>query len=159
MSTTWTVAEFVDELKVQLEGLAAIAALDPAPEIRVSIPHRDEDISDIIALGVDAIDQKEQALLGAHTHDEIVTIGCMAAAIRYGSGDADAKQARDRALLLAGIVDEEIRENAPDVGTQTVWARVSARELETFPSIVGEDVPVRVARVPFDITYRARTNP
>jgi hypothetical protein len=159
MSTTWTVAEFVDELKLQLDALPAITALDPPVEIRVSIPHAAEDISDIIALGIDATDIKEQVSLGAHTHDEQPIVGCMAAVIRYGSGDADAKIARDRAMLLASIVDEEIRENAPEVGTQTIWARVSARELETFPSIVDEDVPVRVARVRFDIEYRARTNP
>jgi hypothetical protein len=159
MSTTWTVAEFVDELKTQLEALPAITALDPPVEIRVSIPHADEDISDIISLGIDATDTKEQVALGSHTHDEQVLVGCMAAVIRYGSGDADAKIARDRAVTLVAIVDEELRENAPQVGTQTIWARVVARELETFPSSVGEDRPVRVARVPFDIEYRARTNP
>lgn len=162
MSATWTVAEFVDTLKAQLEVLPAILAFDPVPAIRVSVPHAQEDISDIISLGIDASDvEKIQTAMGSHSHDEDVIVGCLAAVIRYGSGDEDAKIARDRVFSFLDVVDEHLRETAIVIGAATLRApRVESRELETFPSQVGENnAAVRVARIPFDITYKARTTP
>lgn len=159
MSTTWTFAQLVDALKVQIEALPVILAMDPVPVVRVSMPHAAEDISDVIVFGIDADGTKEQIALGSHSHDEEVTVGCLAGAVRYGSGDAEAKTARDRALAFVAIVDEEIRTNAPTVGTQTLWARVTDYSFDSFPTDIGESNPARVARVAFNIAYKARTNP
>lgn len=159
MSTTWTFAQLVDALKLQIEAVPAIIAFDPKPVVRVSMPHAAEDISDVIVFGVDAEGTKEQMALGSHSHDEEVSVGCAAGAIRYGSGDVEAKAARDRVLAFVAIVDEEIRTNAPQVGTQTLWARVTDYVFESWSAEVGENNPVRIARLTFNIAYKARTNP
>ena len=160
MSTTWTFAQLVDLLKTQLDANAAILALTPVPEIRVSVPHADESISDVVVFGIDVTDIKEQRLMGGHLHDEDNTVGCMAAVIRYGSGDTDAKEARDRVLLLLDIVDEHLRETDIVLGQQALRGpTLTNRVFESFPSLVGQDQPVRVARVTFDLEYTARTTP
>jgi len=161
MSATWTFAQLVDLLQTQLQADAGILAFDPVPEIRVSVPHAAESISDIIALGIDAgDDDKIQTALGSHSHDEEVTVGCLAAVIRYGSGDVEAKTARDRVLAFLDVVDEHLRETPIVLGASTLRApRVENRTFESFPSIVGENQAVRVARISFDITYKARTTP
>jgi hypothetical protein len=161
MSATWTFAQLVDLLKTQLEADAGILAFGPVPDIRVSVPHAAEDISDIIALGIDAgDDDKIQTALGSHSHDEEVTVGCLAAVIRYGSGDAEAQTARDRVLAFLDVVDEHLRITPIILGAATLRApRVENRTFESFPSQVGEAAPVRVARITFDITYKARTAP
>lgn len=159
MSTTWTFAQLVDALKTQVEGLATITALDPVPAVRVSAPHPSEDISDVIIFGIDAEGSKEQIAMGAHSHDEEVTVGCLVETVRYGSGNDEAKTARDRALTIVAIVDNELRTNAPEVGTQTHWARVTDYVFDSFPTDISEGVPARVARVAFNIEYKARTNP
>lgn len=161
MSATWTFAQLVDLLKTQLEVNVDILAFDPVPNIRVSIPHAAEDISDIISLGIDAgDDDKIQTAMGSHSHDEDVTVGCLAAVIRYGSGDVEAATARDRVLAFLDVVDEHLRETPIVLGAATLRApRVENRQFESFPSEVGESAPVRVARISFDITYKARTTP
>lgn len=156
MSTTWTFAQLVDTLKTQLEPL--VASFDPGVEVRVSMPSADESISDVIVLGIDADDMdKGQVSLGSHTHDEEVTIVCLVGAIRYGSGDVEAKAARDRCLELLAVIDEEIRTNTPEVGVQTFRCHVTNRTFESFPSMAGASA-VRVARITFDLEYRARTD-
>lgn len=164
MSATWTFAQLVDLLKVQLEANLTILAFTPVPEIRVSVPHAAEDISDIISLGIDAADEdKVQTGLGSHSHNEDVTIGCLAAVIRYGSGDDEAKVARDRVLAFVDVLDTHLRETpiAPGAVGDAILRnpRVENRVFESFPSEVGESAPVRVARIAFDITYSARTAP
>lgn len=159
MSTTWTFAQFVDALKIQIEAVPAIIAFDPAVAVRVSEPHPGEDVSDVIVLGTDVSRFQEQTALGQYTYDEENTVACIAGTVRYGSGDVVAKDARDRVLDLVAIVDEEIRTNAPQVGTQTIWARVTDDEFSSYPADIGEGNPARVARVSFNIIYKARTNP
>lgn len=161
MSATWTFAEFVDTLKAQLEVLPAILAFDPVPAIRLVQPAEGESLSDVIGFGVEVSDDdKIQALVGSHSHDEEVRVQCIAEAIRYGSGDVEAKIARDRVLAYLDIIDEHLRETRIDVGLQTLrTARVESREFKAYAAIVGEDHPARFARIIFDITYKARTTP
>ena len=110
-------------------------------------------------LGVDATDAKEPVALGAQRHDEDNVVGCLISVIRYGSGDTEAKAARDRANFLMAEVDDEIRTNSPKVGDQTLNMRVTNREYESFPTKDQENAPVRVARILFDVVYKARTSP
>ena len=161
MSTLWTIAEFCDELVTALEGLSTITALTPLPEVRTSIPSLEEGIADYIVIGFEASDQeKGQVALGFHGHDEEVLLGCLVGVIRSGGGETEAKQARDRALLIVSIIDEYLRETGVNVGTQTLRQVLANRDLETFPTTIGDnESTVRVARVRFDIDYRARTDP
>lgn len=157
--STWTFAAFCDALKVLLDADTTLLALSPVPEVRVSVPHAQEDISDVIVLGIDAgDDEKGQTLMAGNTsvHDETVTVGCQAAVIRYGSGDVESKAARDRVLELMNITDRVVRDNPLEVGVQTFRKTLTNRQYDSFPADV-DGAPVRVARCSFDIVYRART--
>lgn len=158
MSADWTFAEMVDLLVAGVGPL--VGALDPPVVARASLPHAGEDLSDFVAFGISAVDQEKiQTGLGAHSHDEEVLIGCIANVVRYGSGDDEALECRDRAVEIIAIIDEYCRENPVNVGTQTLSIYVDNREFVGFPVEIGEGSPARVATITFDIDYRARTNP
>lgn len=161
MSTLWTVPQVCDDLKAAVAALPAITALDPLPEVRVSMPSLEEGLADYVVLGFEAVDQvKEMVGLGQHGHDEEVLLGCLVGVVRAGHGESEAVTARDRAVLITSIIDEFLRETGVEVGTQTLRMMLTNRELETFPTTIGDsDTAARVARVRFDIDYRARTDP
>lgn len=160
MTALWTVPAYCDALKAALVALPAITALDPLPEVRVSMPSVEEGIADYIVLGFEASDQEKQIIgIGQHGHDEDVLLGCIVGVVREGHGEAEAITARDRAVAIVGIIDEFLRETGVEVGTQTLRQILTNRDLETFPTLVGESTAARVARVRFDIDYRARTDP
>ena len=161
MSTNWTVPEVCDELKAALIALPAITALDPLPEVRVSMPSVEEGLADYVVLGFEASDQEVTMVgLGQHGHDENVLLGCIVGVVRSGHGETEAVTARDRAVLITGIIDEFLRETGVEVGTQTLRMTLANRDLETFPTTIGDgDTAARVARVRFDIDYTARTDP
>ena len=161
MSTLWTFAAVCDALVTAVSALPALTALDPLPQVRVSIPSFEEGVSECLVFGYAAEDQsKELVAMGAHGHQETVTVSAFAEVIRSGGGDTEAKAARDRAILLVSIVDTYLRLNDIQVGTETLRMQVGIRDFVGFPHQAGEPATtVRVARVPFDIDYTARTDP
>lgn len=156
MSTTWTYAAYVDALAAAIDALPVIDAMDPRPEIRVALPSAAESISDMIVFGIQATDLKEKVLMGQTTQDEEVGLTCLARAIRYGSGDVIAKQARDRVVAYVAIVDDFLRQTGITVGTQTLREIVTNRDFTGLPGGT-EGNPAQFASIIFDIEYRART--
>jgi len=157
VSTTWTFPAFVDQLAAAIVALPVITAMNPTPEVRVNVPSESEDISDLILFGYEVGDIKEKVSLGTTTEDEEVSVQCLARAVRYGSGEVVAKEARDRVVAYVAIVDEYLRENEVMVGVQTMRQLVTDREYAALPGMVGDDKPARFAVIIFDIDYRART--
>ena len=154
---TWTFPAFVDQLATAVAALPAITALDPEPEVRVTLPSAAEDISDMIVFGYEATDLQEKVLIGSTTQDEEVSLTCLARSIRYGSGDEVGRAARDRVVAYVAIVDEYLRENDVLVSAQNLRQIVASREFALLPGMVGEDQPAMFAAIIFDIEYRART--
>lgn len=154
----WTFAELVDDLQAAVAARPGITGLTPLPQVRVSIPAADEPWADLIVLGVDASDTKEPVAIGTDRHDEEVSVTCYTQAIRYGSGETEAKAARDRANLLLSEVDDEIRTNPPTVGDQQLRMKVTERDYKALPWEDSNGATLRLAQISFTIDYRARTS-
>lgn len=161
MSTDWTAFDFQTKLAAQVTTAITAAALDPPePRVLTYFPSPDESLTDTVVIGHVVSDTKEQVTLAAENarHDEEVTLECVIRVMRHGAGEDTAKAARDRAVVLLAVVDDEVRSNKPKVGNQTLSANISSRTGAFFPWITQEGAGVREALIEFDITYRARTS-
>lgn len=153
----WTAGAFKDALKTALEARAGVIGFT-APTVSVFTywPGEDEWSTDTIVVGYTVADTNEPAALGNNSYTEEVNVESQVLVVRPGAGETVAKTARDRASNMLGEIDNQLRTSPPAVGTQTISARISDRAMDEFPSISG-GTAVRVCRIEFTITYKART--
>lgn len=154
----WTAPAFLDALTTQIAARAGIIALTPTVRVLAYYPGPDEPLTDAILLGFTVTDSNEPAALGNQSHQEDVTIDCEIRVVRPGAGSSPASAARDRAALILGEIHDEVATNWPQVGTQTIAARVQGRTMTQFPYQAGETA-TRVCLIEFQILYKARTTP
>lgn len=154
----WTAPAFLDALVTQIGVRAGITSLTPTVRVLAYYPGADEPLTDAILLGFTVTDTNEPAALGNQSHEEEVTIDCEVRVVRPGAGAVPAKVARDRAADILGEIHDEVATNWPQVGTQTIAARVQSRTMSQFPYQAGETA-VRVCLIEFVIVYKARTTP
>lgn len=154
----WTAPAFISSLVTTLSARSGITTLtNPAVRVLDYWPAIDEKITDALIVGYEAEDTNQEATIGNRTQEETVTIKCEIRVVRPGSGATVAGTARTRTANLLGEVDNQLRTDWPEVGTQTVAARISNRDLMQFPSTDSRGGPVRVCLIRFDVEYRART--
>jgi len=154
----WTAPAFTTALTASLAARAGITDLtDPKVRVLDYWPSADEGITDAIIVGYQAEDSTEHVAIGNQSQDETVTVHCEIRVVRPGAGQTVATACRTRAAFLLGEVADELREAAPDVGDQTVFARTDNRDLVQFPSTAGATA-VRVCLIEFDVVYKARTS-
>lgn len=156
---TWTAPAFTAALTTQVAARPVVASLaNPTVRVVDYLPSPEENLTDTVIIGYEAEDDAEAIALGDNRHDETVIVRCLIITVRPGAGEAVARQCKDRAALLLGEVDDELRTNAPEVGNQTLRARVSRRSFtDDFATSADRGGPVRRYVVGFEITYRART--
>lgn len=159
--SVWTVGAFIDQLKTLLEARVEITALTPAVAVVDGWDDLGSGHSDTILLGFEAEGgQQVESMKPTPRYEEDNEINCAIRVLRPESADPAnpaIKTARDRALLIAGEVSEQLRTAAPTVGEQPMNQRIDNWSLAQFPSPVAA-APGRVCVVAFEITYKARTS-
>jgi len=154
----WTAPDFVNQLVVALRARSAVVALaDPPVRVLDYWPSPDEVITDAVIIGHEVSDTSESAALGNRRRTESVDVDGEVRVVRPGGGPVIAKAARDRAAVLLGELDDQLRDDWPDVGDQTEMAELASRRMLQFPSTADSGTPVRVCVVEFTVRYRART--
>lgn len=156
MSAAWTFDAFVDGVATAVAARPGITAMTPRVHVLTYWPTADAPISDALVLGYAGSDDNEPASLGNGGFKEFVTVECLIRINRPGAGDTPANQARERAMAILDEVSGLLRSTSvPQVGVQTVTARISDRRIDQFPTIGG--TPARICEVQFNIRYEART--
>jgi hypothetical protein len=154
MSSGSSIPAFLEKFHAQL--VARFAAADLGPIVVYLTTAGDESLDDGVLLVRDAIlgDQIYRVLGAGGARDEDVVIpGFVQAYAASGNGDGSAMQAAfDRAGAIIDEVIAELRDNTPQVGEQTVWARLDAVRWLPAPSDAGG---WRV-RAEYDLSYSAR---
>lgn len=155
---SFTAPAFLDALKTALDANATLTALT-SPSVRVTtyFPSADEALTDVVILGHTVVSPMDPAALGQKRYKEDVTIQCEIRVIRAGAGETVAKAARDRAAAVLGAIHVQLKDSPPNVGDQTISAKITDREMIQFPSESG-GAPVRVCLVAFNVVYEARVS-
>lgn len=154
----WTGFDFVDTFETNLKARASLTALSPAPKVFSWRPGEQEWTTDMIIVGHEFSDREDQEHIGppaSAVHDETVDVQGRIVVVRPDGADA-VDTARTRATVLVEEVEQELRDNTPSVGVQTVWARITSHQVEQFV-VPTEAGAARVCEVEFTITYKART--
>lgn len=156
----FSVPEFLDLFKTQLDARGDLAALTPDVRTFTFWPTFDPSVTDAIIVGYDATATVTPAAIGRNRVDEDVTLRCQIRVLRPGAGETQAKAARDRAQTLYAAVDNELRTNHPELAgpdDDVQYARCGSYDLAQFPTEVGDTpIPVRAAVLEFEAIYRAR---
>lgn len=152
----WTANAFITGLKTSLAARAGILAFIPVVRIVNYDPSIDEPMTDVIVVGHTVSDVNEPAALGQNRYQETVDVECDIWIARPGAGDTPANDARVRAMDLLGEVDNQLRTAPPDVGDDTISARIATRAMLQRAHHSGE-TPVRLCLISFTIRYEART--
>lgn len=159
MAATWTIDQFLTNLKAALEGDATWAALDPAVAVFDYFPSTKEQTSDWVALGLDGDDSPDKVVFDGTTRsrDEFTNVDCVLVVHRDGSGPTVAKEARTRAVTAIGHLDRILRNTAALLpGTFSVRPRITSRDIAQWPAV---DPVARVCSIAFTVSYQARTTP
>lgn len=150
MSAQWTLPDFLDAFKLQLEAVAGLAGVS----VLTTLPGPDTDTSDAIVLAADTVTGTTPwACLGQLRRDDTYTIPCLIQVVRPGAGETVAVECRDRVQTLFQYVLEEMKD-LPAVGEQTIGADDIGYELTQGP--LAETQGSRVAQLRFAFTVRSR---
>lgn len=155
----FSIFEFKDLLKPQLEARGDLSVLDPVPTVYTVWPVLDYSVSDAIILGYTARATRTPAAVGRNRVDEEPELDCQIRVMRAGAGEVVGKAARDRAAILIAAVDNELRTNHPELSgadDHTFWARISDYEPDEFPD--PGDAALRICVITFQILYKARVS-
>jgi len=150
MSAQWTVADFLDAFKTQLEAVGGLAGV----QIHTALPGPDTDTSDRIILASATVEGSTPwACLGQLHRDDTYTVPCQIQVVRPGAGETVAKTCRDRVETLFQLILEELKD-LPTVGLQTIGAGDITYRLTQGP--VAEVQGSRAAVLEFSFTVQAR---
>jgi len=151
---SWTGPEFRDALMSACQARPHLTGLTPRLGWYPYDPGLAHPESDFVAMG-NIADTQDYAALGTNPSEEDVTIESLVWVWRPGVGDAVAAAASDRCLLVLDQIHQQLRDDHPRVGRQTITAKVARRMFVTRPFTAGTTGGM-VAVVEFDINYRAR---
>lgn len=159
MADVFTAPKFLDDLKVLLDADATLSTLT-SPKYRSTTywPSPAEAQTDVVSLGYRCTDDTEHASIGQQRYDQVVRCESKIEIIRPGAGESVAAAARLRATTILDRIHINLRDNRPTVGLQTIEARIIERDMQQYPSEIGDaKTPVRVCEIGFVIRYAART--
>lgn len=159
MTADWTVFAMATALKDAVAARAGITGLSPEVRVVTYLPSPDEQMPDAIVIGYLSADSAdpERAHAGGPRFDEEVSLISRVQATRPGAGQDVADTARARVQTLLAEVEDEVRDNLPDVGDQSWGGKIVDREAVTVATI-RDGTPAMLAAVDFTISYRARTS-
>jgi hypothetical protein len=154
MSDQWTAFDFKRKLRAQVAARSGITSLTPTPRVISYFPSPDEPMTDLIIIGYTSVDSDEhqRAHVGGHRFDEQVDIVSQIRVVRSGAGQDVADTAETRSEELLAEVDDEVRNNLPDVGDQSWAGKVIERESSMFAT-----QSQLVCVTEFVIQFKART--
>lgn len=162
---TWTIDAFITNLAATIQADSEWAALSPAITVFDYFPSEKQQNGDWLAVGVDLNDTptKEVADGPTRSRDEAVSIDCLLAVRRGGSGAAPSGSARTAAVTAEHHIDRILRTTpTADMFGQPVTARVRPHITSRAMSQYASDrngVAVRIAMTSFTIAYSVRTTP
>lgn len=161
MAAVWPVGTYIDNLKTNLttrfgtESLASVEIFTGGPS-----PTSVDDDMEMVVLAISVETDEEPATLGGNPNrnEEANVIECAVAAwdvVGDDGEEAAIKAARDRALVVLGSIEREIRKNFKQGLTDTVrHATISRKSMDQG---VQPDKG-RVCVIEFDISLNVRTN-
>jgi hypothetical protein len=142
-----TAPAFLDALKAQLENRENLA------NVTIATAPTSFDVLESIEYGYQVRGTQAWAALGQHRRkDEYIVSGAIWVA-KPGKGEAIAKQARDRAFVLMGELEEQLQSDpyVNNAVTGDIGAQLTRGDLDQWP---GDQQ--RIARILFEITCKAR---
>lgn len=153
----WTAFDMAEALRAAVA--ARVASYDPVPRVLTYLPSPDEQMADAIIIGYLASDSEDnrRAAVGGSGFKEEVGLDSRIQVTRPGAGQADADKARARAQALLAEIDDEVRDNLPDVGEQS-WAGIVIDRDAILIATNREGTGALLCAIDFTIRYVARTS-
>lgn len=165
MAAVWPIGDYLDTLKTNLATRLTSESITNVEIYTAPVDQEEfDDDMEAVVLGI-RVDTDEDVVAmkgsGGHRNEEANVIECQLMSWDIAgegqSGEAVAKAARDRTLLIFGEVEKEIRLNFTQGQSYMKQSWISRKELNQgiYPNQVGR---ARACTIEFDITVIMRTN-
>jgi hypothetical protein len=163
MAAVWPIGDFLDNLKANLDGrmTGSLANVEVYTAPVDAEEYDDDRESVVLGLDVNTDEDVEALRAGGHRNQEENIVECQLMSwdivVDGETGESVAKTTRDRALLIFGEVETEIRTDYRQSLPYVKMAKISRKRLNqgVYPQADGR---ARACVIEFDITITLRTD-
>lgn len=152
---SWTASAFLDEMQNRFQAWDGLAGVDVHTAAVDKLKKQDN----IVFIRVDG--DQEFRVIGGQSKDDSYTVESSVLVVKRGSGEAIAKEVRERAADILVEVENALRDivqtNAlKDIATAIGAVQINRLNLARFILNQGSNTDGRWAQVDFDIQVTAR---